>query len=172
MPWRHMGEWRYSSTILDIGTRWRWVVSFTPLPLNPRGKTLRYPLDRRLDAVEERQILNCRESKPGRRARRYTGSLVIRLFVKIEVPMAVIMKSTVVWDVMLCSSVQVYRYFGRTHSLHLQDRRGSLPNKQQILASSIDLLFDIDDGDNMSLRYVGKLLPAYRYSHPRRLDSL
>jgi hypothetical protein len=31
-PWRHIGEWRYSSTILDLGTRWRWVVSLTPLP--------------------------------------------------------------------------------------------------------------------------------------------
>jgi hypothetical protein len=29
------GEWRYSSTILDLGTRWRWVVSFPPLPLYP-----------------------------------------------------------------------------------------------------------------------------------------
>jgi hypothetical protein len=29
-----MGEWRYSFTILKIGTRWRWqVVSFTTLPL-------------------------------------------------------------------------------------------------------------------------------------------
>jgi hypothetical protein len=27
------GEWRYGSTILDLGTRWRSVVSFTPLPL-------------------------------------------------------------------------------------------------------------------------------------------
>jgi hypothetical protein len=26
------GEWRYSSTFLDLGTRWRWVVGFTPLP--------------------------------------------------------------------------------------------------------------------------------------------
>jgi hypothetical protein len=32
-----MGEWRYSATILDLGTRWRWVISFTPLPLYPRG---------------------------------------------------------------------------------------------------------------------------------------
>jgi hypothetical protein len=30
-----MGEWRYSSTILYLGTRWRWVVYFTPLPLYP-----------------------------------------------------------------------------------------------------------------------------------------
>jgi hypothetical protein len=27
MPWRHMGEWRYSSTFLDLGTRWRWSAS-------------------------------------------------------------------------------------------------------------------------------------------------
>jgi hypothetical protein len=36
-----MGEWRYRSIILDLGTRWKWVVSFMPRPLNPR-----YPLDR------------------------------------------------------------------------------------------------------------------------------
>jgi hypothetical protein len=36
MPWKHMGEWRYSSTFLDLDTRWRWVVSFRPLPLYPR----------------------------------------------------------------------------------------------------------------------------------------
>jgi hypothetical protein len=30
-----MGEWRYSSTILDLCSRCRWVVSFTPLPPYP-----------------------------------------------------------------------------------------------------------------------------------------
>jgi hypothetical protein len=43
MTWRHMVEWRCSSTILDFGNRCRWVVSFTPRPRYPR-----YPLDRRL----------------------------------------------------------------------------------------------------------------------------
>jgi hypothetical protein len=33
---------------LDLGTSWRWVVSFTPLPLYPRVKSPLYPLDRRL----------------------------------------------------------------------------------------------------------------------------
>jgi hypothetical protein len=47
MPWRHMGEWRHSSTFLDRGTRWRWVVSFTALPFYSRGKSPRNPLDRR-----------------------------------------------------------------------------------------------------------------------------
>jgi hypothetical protein len=34
--------------ILDPGTRWRWVVSFTHRPLYPPGKSPWYPLDRRL----------------------------------------------------------------------------------------------------------------------------
>jgi hypothetical protein len=39
MSWRRMGEWRYISIFLDLGTRWVWVVSFTPLPLYPPGVT-------------------------------------------------------------------------------------------------------------------------------------
>jgi hypothetical protein len=34
--------------ILDLSTRWRWVVSFTSQPLYPQGKSPWYPLDRRL----------------------------------------------------------------------------------------------------------------------------
>jgi len=33
---------------LDLGTRWRWVVSFTLPLLQPQGKSPWYPLDRRL----------------------------------------------------------------------------------------------------------------------------
>jgi hypothetical protein len=58
-----MGEYMYSSTTLNLSTRWRFVVSFTSLPLYPRRKIPRYPLNRRLvgpkaglDAVEMRQI--------------------------------------------------------------------------------------------------------------------
>jgi hypothetical protein len=47
-PWGRIGEWRYSSKILDLSTRWKRVVSFTSLPLYPWGKIHRYPLDRRL----------------------------------------------------------------------------------------------------------------------------
>jgi hypothetical protein len=43
-----MEEWRYSSIILDLGTRWSSVVSFTPRPLYPRGRRHRYSLDRAL----------------------------------------------------------------------------------------------------------------------------
>jgi hypothetical protein len=47
IEFRCMGKRRYRSTILNPGTRFRRVVSFTPLSLYPRGKSSRYPLDRR-----------------------------------------------------------------------------------------------------------------------------
>jgi hypothetical protein len=49
-----MGELRYSSAILDFGTRRRWVVSFTPPVALPRGKSPPNILDRRLDGPESR----------------------------------------------------------------------------------------------------------------------
>jgi hypothetical protein len=57
-----MGDWRYSSTILDPGRRWRWVVGFTPRPLCPRGKSLPGPLERRLGGPQSR-FGRCREKK-------------------------------------------------------------------------------------------------------------
>jgi hypothetical protein len=39
---------------LDFGISWKWVVSFTPRPLYPLGKSLRYPLDRRLGGPQSR----------------------------------------------------------------------------------------------------------------------
>jgi hypothetical protein len=70
MPWRRMGEWRCNSTILDVNTRWRWVVNLTPWPLSPGGKSpgtnciedWEGPVAR-LDTVEKNS---------GRSARRYT----------------------------------------------------------------------------------------------------
>jgi hypothetical protein len=49
-----MGEWRYSSTILGLGTRWRWVVSFTLMPLYLGETVPRYPLDKRLGGPQSR----------------------------------------------------------------------------------------------------------------------
>jgi hypothetical protein len=40
--------------ILDFGTRWRRVVSFTPRPLYTQGKSSWYPLDRRLGGHQSR----------------------------------------------------------------------------------------------------------------------
>jgi hypothetical protein len=44
MPRRHMGEWKCSSYILDLGTRWRWVVSFKPRSPYPLGRRPRNPM--------------------------------------------------------------------------------------------------------------------------------
>jgi hypothetical protein len=46
MLWICMGEWRYSSTILDLGTKLRWLVSWTPQSFYPRGRTLGGPHSR------------------------------------------------------------------------------------------------------------------------------
>jgi len=40
--------------IFVFGTRWRWVVSFTPRPLYHRGKSPWYPLHRRLGGPQSR----------------------------------------------------------------------------------------------------------------------
>jgi hypothetical protein len=40
--------------ILDLGTRWRWVVSFKPQPIYPQGKSPWYPLNSRLGGLQSR----------------------------------------------------------------------------------------------------------------------
>jgi hypothetical protein len=75
------GEWRYSSTIFNVGTRWRWVVSFTSRPLYPWGKFPRThciggcvdPTDG-LDAVEKRNIF-CRYRESNLRRSAHSPSL-------------------------------------------------------------------------------------------------
>jgi len=50
----YWGSGRIDSRILDLGTRWRWVTSFTAQPLYPPGKNPWYPLDRRLGGSQDR----------------------------------------------------------------------------------------------------------------------
>jgi hypothetical protein len=72
MSWRHMGEWRYSSAVLDLSTRWRWVVSFMPQPLYPQVKSPHWiegwmGSRAALGAVKKMEIsCPCRQSNPGR----------------------------------------------------------------------------------------------------------
>jgi hypothetical protein len=71
-----MEECKNSFTMLDIGSRWRGMVSFRPWPLYP-GKKAPLPLDRwlmvpraGLDTVEKRKTtFSFREPNPGRTAR-------------------------------------------------------------------------------------------------------
>jgi hypothetical protein len=41
-------------SFFDLGTRWRWVVSFMARQLYPQGKSPWYPLDRRLGGPQSR----------------------------------------------------------------------------------------------------------------------
>jgi hypothetical protein len=43
-----LGSGGTAPRILDLGSSWKWVVSFAPRPLYLQGKSPRYPLDRRL----------------------------------------------------------------------------------------------------------------------------
>jgi hypothetical protein len=51
-----MGKWIYSS-ILNLGTRWKWTVSIKLRPLYPQGKSFRYLWDRRLGGLRSRSGL-------------------------------------------------------------------------------------------------------------------
>jgi hypothetical protein len=46
--------------ILDLGTKWMWVVSFTPRPLYPQGKSPWHPSDRRLYYTHRRKLTSRR----------------------------------------------------------------------------------------------------------------
>jgi hypothetical protein len=50
----YWGSGGMAERILDLGTKWRWVVSFTPWPLYPQGKSSWYPFYRRLGGPQSR----------------------------------------------------------------------------------------------------------------------
>jgi hypothetical protein len=99
--------WRSGDTVprmLNLGTMWRWVVNFTLRPLYLRGKSPRYPLQRRLCGSQSRSVHSggeknpCpyRELKPGRLAR----SLVTILTELSRFPRRIILKPILkmVWN--------------------------------------------------------------------------
>jgi hypothetical protein len=49
-----LGSTDIASRNLDVGTRLRWVVSFTPRPLYPQGKSPLYLVDMRLGGPHSR----------------------------------------------------------------------------------------------------------------------
>jgi hypothetical protein len=56
-PWRRTGSGSIAPPILDLGTRRSWVVSFTPRPRYPYGKSPWYPLDKRPGGLQSRSGL-------------------------------------------------------------------------------------------------------------------
>jgi hypothetical protein len=50
----YWGSGGIAPCILDLGTRWKRVVSFTTRPLYPQEKSPRYPFERRLSGPQSR----------------------------------------------------------------------------------------------------------------------
>jgi hypothetical protein len=55
---KRVGKSRYSSIVLDLGTRWRGGVSFTSNPLYSRRNRPQYPLDNNLGEPQSRSELD------------------------------------------------------------------------------------------------------------------
>jgi hypothetical protein len=53
MAWRRMGSGCINPRIFNLGTSWRWVVSFIPWPFYPWRKSPWYSLDRMLNGRHE-----------------------------------------------------------------------------------------------------------------------
>jgi hypothetical protein len=53
----YWGSGGIAPRLLDLGTRWKWVVSFTHRPRYPQGKSPWYPLKRRLGGPQMISLL-------------------------------------------------------------------------------------------------------------------
>jgi hypothetical protein len=69
-----------ASRVLNLGTKWRFVFSFTPRPIYPQGKISRYALGRRVVGPQSRYGRGGEEKNslplPGIECRRQARSLV------------------------------------------------------------------------------------------------
>jgi hypothetical protein len=86
----------------------------------------------------------------------------VNLQLGFEVLAAVVIKSSILWDITPCSPLKVNRRFGETYRLHLLGRRISQTRKKQksacfLLPAGIlfALFLDPEDGGDMFLRNVG-----------------
>jgi hypothetical protein len=86
------------------------------------------------------------------------SNLLLRVLVGFEVLTAVVIKSTVFWDITPCSPLKVNQCFGATYRLHLQGLRISQGRDQREGRWQAELLFFVsEDGGDMLLRKVGTL---------------
>jgi hypothetical protein len=68
MAWRRIGERRCSSSVLDLGTRWRWMASLTLRSLFPLGKSPRYSSDNRSGRLGKEKNIVLTGIEPGSRS--------------------------------------------------------------------------------------------------------
>jgi hypothetical protein len=108
-----------------------------------------------------------------------TNKELQKAFVGCEILTAVVMKSSIFWDITPCSPLKVNWRFGGTCRLHLQGQRISKArNKRErwwqakLCLLLLDLFFDPKDGRDMFLRKVGWLATDYMALYSRRQNSL
>jgi hypothetical protein len=95
-------------------------------------------------------------------------------YVRFEILKAVVMKSSIFWDITPCSPLKTNRRFRGTCRLHLQGRISRARNQRALLATCFHagflsgLFFNPEDGGDMFLRNVGWLSTEYMALYPRR----
>jgi hypothetical protein len=104
---------------------------------------------------------------------RWTKRSILQIFlaylrVGFEFLTAVVMKSSIFWDITPCSPLKVNWRFGGTCRLHLQGRKISRARNQRESRWQADP----EDGGDMFLRNVGWNSTDYTASYPRRWYSL
>jgi hypothetical protein len=111
--WRLGGEELYLLPILDLGTRWGWVVSVTPRPrFYPRGKDPRYPSYRRLGGPKIQRLEENSLASAGDRtaivqsvARHYTTWATRLLTLCIPIHISFIPNTVIHWLAVLSDSL-------------------------------------------------------------------
>jgi hypothetical protein len=114
-----------------------------------------------IHSIELVTRLTVRQSRKLKVSRRFYALHVCTRF-------GVAVNSVVLWEVMPWSTTQVLRRFGGMRCLHLQGRRVSKAEKDESDARwLIGLLFNPEDGGNLSFRNVCQLLQNYVTSDPK-----
>jgi hypothetical protein len=143
-PIKEASDWR---NIFWIGFRAEWVIR---PHRTDRGKYLR----------------RCRIS-----LRRWACD--VRIWGRLEVLIAVVMKSSIFWDITPCSPMKAYRSFGGIYHVSFsglkskQNKRSSTPFLFRV-GFLIALLFNPEDGGDMFLRNVRWLLTDYTVLYLKR----
>jgi hypothetical protein len=127
----YWGSGGIAPRIRDLGTRWRWVVSFTPWPLYFRGKGHWYPWNRRVDGAQSRSgrggeekifhYCRCRELNRCRPASKPTVlPESIRISFSVEWNELIIMYGELgsavrkwLWSILISARVLSYRNWGK-----------------------------------------------------------
>jgi hypothetical protein len=76
-------------------------------------------------------------------------------FAGFEVLTAVVMKSSLFWDITPCCPLEVNRRFRGTCRLHLQGLRIIQARNTHVAGSKFGLFLDPEDGGDMLLRIAG-----------------